>query len=154
MRLARSASEVAMNCQRCNTTIDYRFLSNCSKCGSEVGPETVPQAIELPQKVAVAPQQKRASWIRLVASVFSVLISSLVGMVSGAVTVYFTAGVLFSILLSNAGGNPSENCARGTAIGVLAILSGAFLGTAAGSAYATRHCVVKRAGQIGVSKSA
>ena len=132
-----------MNCQSCNTTIDYRFLSNCSKCGTEVRPETVPQPIEIPPKAEIAPQQKRVSWIHPVASVFYVLISSIFGMVSGAVVMYFTAGVFFSILLSNPGGNPSESCARGMAIGMLSILSGAFLGTAGGSAFATKHCVVK-----------
>jgi hypothetical protein len=143
--LAGSTNEVVMNCRSCNTTIDYRFLSNCSKCGTEVGPERVPQAIELPQKVALAPQEKRASWTHLVANVFYVLMSSLVGMVSGAVAVYFTAGVFFSILLSSAAANSSESCARGTAIAMLSILSGAFLGTAGGSAFAAKHLIIKRA---------
>ena len=130
-----------MNCRSCNTTINYRFLSNCSKCGTEVKPEIVPPAIELPKEVALAPPQKRASWIHLVANVFYVLISSLVGMVSGAIAVYFTAGVFFSILLSNAAANPSESCARGTAIAMLSILSGAFLGTAGGSAFAVNRAL-------------
>ena len=133
-----------MNCRSCNTTIDYRFLSNCSKCGTEVRPEIVPQAIELPKKVALAPQQKRASWTQLVANVFYVLMSSLVGMLSGAIAVYFTAGVFCSIL-SSAAANSSESCARGTAIAMLSILSGAFLGTAGGSAFAAKHFVIKRA---------
>ena len=136
-----------MNCQSCNTTIDYRFINNCSKCGTEVRPETVPQPTESPKDIPLAPQQKRVSWIRPVASVFYVLISSLVGMVTGAVTIYFTAGVFFSILLSNAAANPSESCARGTAIGMLSILSGAFLGTAGGSAFATRNFIVNRASE-------
>lgn len=101
--------------------------------------------MELPKKIALAPQQKRASWIQLVANVFYVVMSSLVGMISGAVVVYFTAGVFFSILLSSAADNPSESCARGMAIGMLSILSGAFLGTAGGSAFATKHFVIKRA---------
>jgi len=78
-----------------------------------------------------------------VANVFLVLISSVFGMISGAVVVYFTAGVFFSILLGNPGGNPSESCARGTAIAMLSILTGAFLGTAGGSAFATKQFVVK-----------
>jgi hypothetical protein len=146
--LAGSTNEVVMNCRSCNTTIDYRFLSNCSQCGTEVGPEIVPPATELRKGVALAPQQKRAAWIHPLANVFYVIISSLVGMVSGAVTVYFTAGVFFSILLSNAAANPSESCARGTAIGVLSILSGAFLGTAGGSAFAIKHFVLKRAANL------
>ncbi len=132
-----------MNCQSCNATIDYKFLSNCSKCGTEVRPETVPQPIDPPQDLPLAPQQKRTSWSQDVANVVCVLFSSLIGMVSGAVVMYFTAGVFFSILLSNPGGNPSENCARGMAIGMLSILSGAFLGTAGGSAYATKNFVIK-----------
>lgn len=133
-----------MKCQSCNTTIDYKFLSNCSKCGAEVRPETVPEAVEIPDEVPLAPQQKHVSWIRPVANVFSVLISSLIGMVSGAMVMYFTAGVFFSILLSNPGDNPSVSCARGAAIGLLSILSGAFLGTVSGSAFAIKHIIVKQ----------
>ena len=94
-------------------------------------------------KIRFKPVFHTRPWIHPVANVFYVLISSVVGMVSGAVVVYFTAGVFFSILLSNPGGNPSENCARGMAIGMLSILSGAFLGTAGGSAFAVKHPVLK-----------
>lgn len=133
-----------MNCRSCNTTIDYRFLSNCSQCGSEVGPETVPRPEAPPAIFVPAPIEKRSHWSDVVANVFYVLISSAVGMVSGAVVLYFTAGMFFMVVLSGGGGNPSENCARGMAIGGLSILSGAFLGTAGGSAFATKHFVVKR----------
>lgn len=133
-----------MNCQRCNTNIEYRFLSNCLECGTEVRPETLPQAIEVPKAAQIVAQEKGASWSRVVANMFYVLVSSAVGMISGAVVVYFTAGVFFSLLFASASGNPSENCARGMAIGMLSILSGAFLGTAGGSAFATKHFVIKR----------
>lgn len=136
-------NEKVMNCQSCNTIIDYRFLSNCLKCGAKVDPEPAPQAVELPEEVPLVPQQKPISWSRVVANVFCVLISSAVGMVSGAISVYFTAGVFLSVMLSSASDNPSESCARGMAIGMLSILSGAFLGAAGGSAFATKHLVIK-----------
>jgi hypothetical protein len=134
-----------MNCRSCNITIDYNFLSNCSECGTEVKPETLVPAVELFKDVPSVPQEKGVSWSRGVANVFYVLITSLVGMVSGAVLVYFTAGVFCMIVLSGATDNPSESCARGMAIGMLSILAGAFLGTAGGSAFATKHFVINRA---------
>lgn len=136
-----------MNCRSCNTTIDYKFLSDCSECGTEVKPEIVSQPIELFNEVPSAPQEKRVSWSRGVANVLYVLITSLAGMVSGAVVVYFTAGMFFMALLSSGSDNPHESCSRGMAIGMLSILSGAFLGTAGGSAYATKHFVIKRAAE-------
>jgi hypothetical protein len=131
-----------MNCRSCNTTIDYNFLSNCSECDTEVKPETLVPAVELFKDVPLVPQEKGVSWSRGVANVFYVLMTSLVGMVSGAVVVYFSA-FLFFLLLPDQGGTPSENCARGMMLGMLSIISGAFLGTAAGSAFATKHFVIK-----------
>ena len=133
-----------MNCQSCNTTIDYRFLSNCLECGNEVRPESVPQhAIKEFSGLAVAKgaRVEKPSWAHVVANVFYVLLTSLIGMISGAMVLYFTAGLFFMVMLSG-GGNPSENCARGMAIGMLSILSGAFLGTVGGSAFATNYPLI------------
>jgi len=140
-----------MNCRSCNTTIDYKFLSNCSECGSEIGPEIVPQPREIAAVAAPAPIEKRSHWSHVVANVFYVLLTSLIGMISGAVVLYFTAG-LFSMVVLSSGGNPSENCARGMAIGMLSILSGAFLGTVGGSAFAINCPPYKCLSKIEVSK--
>ncbi|HUE83043.1 MAG TPA: hypothetical protein VMM84_13090, partial [Pyrinomonadaceae bacterium] len=70
--------------------------------------------------------------------------SSIAGMISGAVVVYFAAVITCGVFLPS-GGNPSEQCARGAAIGFLSIVSGAYLGTVAGSVFAVKHPLYKGA---------
>ena len=129
-----------MNCQNCNTEIDYRFLTNCTHCNCEVQGISVPQ-IAPPDPLPPASGQ---TWGECLVNVAYVLVSSVVGMISGAVVVYFSAVIAFSIFLSPLA-NPSAECSRGMALGMLSILLGAFLGTVGGSLFALKRPLCKSA---------
>jgi len=124
-----------MNCQSCNTTIDYRFLANCSHCETQQPAplDPMPDCIQL---------EKHPTWTKRVINFVYLLASSLAGMISGAMVIYFgTAIVCISFLHST--GNPSNDCARGNAIGALSIFTGAFLGTIGGSVFAVKKPLCK-----------
>ena len=60
-------------------------------------------------------------------------------MVAGAVVMYFSAALIY-IALTPPPTYPGEhNCSRGTAIAILSILLGAFLGTVGGAAFGIKH---------------
>jgi hypothetical protein len=64
-----------------------------------------------------------------------VLLGTFGGMISGAVIVYFLAGVTYLMVYSGTPIDPmqaSEDCARGMAVGYLSILIGALIGTVLG----------------------
>ena len=66
-----------------------------------------------------------------------VLLGTFGGMFSGAVIVYFLAGVIYQMVYSGVPIDPmhaSEACARGMAVGYLSILGGTLLGTVLGGA--------------------
>ena len=126
-----------MNCQNCNTPIDYRFLTNCAHCEAE-------QASLLPEVLIQAPieSEKHATCTRRFVNFLYLMVSSGAGMFSGAVVVYFGAAFTCIAFLSSTG-NPSEDCARGNAIAFLSIFTGAFLGTIGGSALAVKNPICK-----------
>jgi len=62
-------------------------------------------------------------------------------MISGGVVVYFVGALAYIAFFGHGNGNSGEDCARGTAIAMLLILFGAFLGTIAGAAFAVKHPV-------------
>ena len=126
-----------MNCQNCDTTIDYRFLTNCAHCEAEQENLSPGVLIEAPIQSV-----KHATWTRRVINFAYVLISSAAGMISGAVVVYFGAAIICISFLSSTG-NPSADCARGNAIAFLSIFAGAFLGTMGGSAFAVKNPLCK-----------
>jgi len=132
-----------MNCQNCNTNIDYRFLTNCDHCEAE---QASPQPIQpLNEAPPIESFRARLTWTRRLVNLVYVFISSLVGMVSGAVVIYFgTAMVCIAFLRSS--DNASHDCARGNFIAVLAILIGAFLGTMGGSALAVKNPLCRARG--------
>jgi hypothetical protein len=76
-------------------------------------------------------------------NIIYVLLTSGVGMISGAVVMYFSAAVIY-IAFSSPETYPGESCARGTAIGMLAILTGGFLGTVGGTAFGVNHPVCSK----------
>jgi hypothetical protein len=128
-----------MNCKSCNTTIDYRFLTKCDHCDSEIEPA------EVPAIASAAPVERRFKWIRGVIKLAYVLVSSIAGMISGAVVSYFGGAMIFLAFFSHAStGDGSHDCARGTAIAIMLILGGGFLGTIGGSVFAVMNPVCKR----------
>src|SRR6185503_3047274 len=90
--------EDTMNCQSCNTRVDYLFLTNCEQCGNQVGPADVSQVDLMHLDPIVEP---RLNWKRRVVNLVYVLMSSLAGLVSGAVALYVFFAVLCITILNN-----------------------------------------------------
>ena len=127
-----------MNCKSCNTSIDYRFLTKCGHCDSEI------ESIGVPAIRSPAPVERHFTWIHGLINLAYVFVSSIAGMISGAVVIYVAGGIAYLALFSHVGsGNSSEECARGTAIAMLLILSGALLGTVGGCVFAVKNLVFK-----------
>jgi hypothetical protein len=127
-----------MNCQNCNTPIDYRFLTNCAHCEAK-------QASLLPEVLIQAPieSEKHATWTRRFVNFLYLMVSSGAGMFSGAVVVYFCAAFTYRLFLSNTV-DPGHGCGgRGAAIVVLSMFTGAFLGTIGGSVFAVKNPLCK-----------
>ena len=87
--------------------------------------------------------QKERVWPYRLVNVIYVLLTAGVGMISGAVVFYFSGAVIY-MALSTPETYPGENCAQGTALGFLAILTGGFLGTVAGTAFGVKHRVCSK----------
>jgi hypothetical protein len=131
-----------MNCQSCNTRIDYRFLTTCAHCGSKVeGASLTPN----PPPPDPPSMKSGLTWKQGLINVAYVFASAVTGMISGAVVIYFAGAMVYLTFFSGGGGNPSEQCARGTAAAVLSILLGAFLGTMGGSVFAVKKPLCKGA---------
>lgn len=81
--------------------------------------------------------------MRAMANLGYVLVTSVVGMISGAVIVYVGAALIYRAVYINVNENPSVACARGQAIALLSIVLGAFLGTMIGSAFAVKRPLCK-----------
>lgn len=126
-----------MNCQSCNTKIDYRFLSNCTACGCAVEPTEGSQSELLPQFQPVEPVRKCLTWTRRLVNLGYLLVSSAAGLMIGTVVI-LSAGVL----IINAVGVPM-GCGTGSTVGFLLLVVGAFLGTIGGSAFAVKHPLCK-----------
>jgi hypothetical protein len=135
-----------MNCLSCNAKIDYRFLTNCSYCDCELEKADCLQSDSSPALPPARSGENAFTWRQRAGNVACIFVSAIVGMTSGAVLVYFTGAMVCAALLRDTG-NPGENCARGTAIGFLLIVLGAWLGTIGGSVFAVKHrlgeCAVK-----------
>lgn len=129
-----------MNCQSCNSRIDYRFVTNCAHCGAEAT-----QAAPPPNVVESIPES--LTWTQRLVNLGYVFASAIAGLVSGAVTLYFLGAIFYINFLSGSTGNPGADCARGTAFAGLSILSGAFLGTIGGTTFALKkplcHAILK-----------
>jgi len=130
-------TRLAMNCESCNTTIDYRFQTNCAHCESEQASLPMP-LIQAP----TASVEKRFTWTRRVISLAYILTISAAGMISGTVVLYIaTAFTVTAVLIPL--GVPNPGCGTGCLIGFLALASGAFLGTVGGTVFAMKHPVCK-----------
>lgn len=127
--------EEAMNCRNCNTTINYNYVADCPQCGSAVAGGDLPKL-----DPSTGSGQKESVWPYRLVNVIYVLLTAGVGMISGAVVFYFSGAVL-NIAFSSPETYPGESCARGTAIAMLTILTGGFLGTVGGSVFGVKHPV-------------
>jgi hypothetical protein len=131
-----------MNCQSCNTRIDYRFITNCTHCGCEVPRVELTQLDPLSKLPSLDSSEKAFTWKQRLLNLAYVFVSSVAGMISGSAVVYFVGGMAYLVLFSGVG-NPSEACARGNLVGLLLILVGAYLGTVGGSVFAIKNPLCK-----------
>ena len=122
-----------MNCQSCHSRIVYLYETNCAQCGAEATQIDAPATL-----ASVGLVQQSLTWKQRVANLAYVLASAGAGMVSGAVTIYFAGVIFYMTFLSGSTGNPSRDCARGAAVAFLSIVSGAFMGTVGGTAFAIK----------------
>lgn len=134
-----------MNCQSCNTRIDYLFLTNCAHCGCAVEPTDESQLEKFPQFQPIEPIEKRLTWKGRLVNVVYLFVSSIAGLITGTVVIYFTGGFVFRAVLTvvDPQPEPGEYCALGSALGFLCIVGGAFLGTVGGSVFAVKRPVCK-----------
>ena len=126
-----------MNCQSCNTKIDYRFLSNCTVCGCAVEPTEGSQPELLPQFQPVEPVRKRLTWTKLLVNLGYLLVSSVAGLLIGSVVI-----MVGGVLIIKAVG-VTMGCGTGSFVGFLMLHGGAFLGTIGGSAFAVKRPLCK-----------
>jgi hypothetical protein len=139
--------EVVMNCQNCNTKIDYRFLTNCTHCGNEVvQSDLLVQRNTFPEFQSIEAVEKRLTWRRRLINLVYLFASSIAGMFSGAMFVCFGATMVFAAVLKiiDPDPRPGAYCGLGSAIGFFSIFGGAFLGTVGGTLFAVKHPLRKR----------
>ena len=129
--------EEAMNCRTCNTIINYNYVTDCPQCGSAV------ERCDLPKlNPSTESGQKESVWSYRLANIIYVLLTSVAGMISGAVVLYFSAAIIY-IALASPETYPGQHCSRGMAVGMLSILAGGFLGTVGGTAFGVKHSICR-----------
>jgi len=131
-------TRLAMNCQSCNTTIDYRFQTNCAHCETEQASLPL-AAIQEP----IGSVKKRFTWTRRVVSLIYVLTISAATMVSSAVVLYVSSTIIYVYFLTRPVNGPHSCGGPEEAVAVFSILIGAFLGTVGGSVVAVKNPVWK-----------
>jgi hypothetical protein len=91
--------------------------------------------------------ETRLDWKRRLVNLVYVLMISLAGMVSGAVALYVGFAILCITILNHLPKDPTEEpgatCARGMFLTFMVIVSGAFLGTVGGTAFAVKRPLLK-----------
>ena len=121
-----------MNCKQCNATIDYNYLTACPQCGSAVEGGNLPQA---------GPDKKKSAWLYYVGNIIYVLMTSAVGAYAGAIAFVFTAFAVGKLLLPPPS-YPGAYCGWGNVIGFYSIMTGAFLGTVAGTVFTIKRPIL------------
>jgi hypothetical protein len=129
--------EEEMNCRSCNTLINYNYLSDCPQCGCAV------EQGALPKLDPSAGAQEERGWSYYLTKILYVLSASVVGMIAGAVVLYFSAGVIY-LALASPEPYPGAYCGRGMAVRILSILAGGFLGSVGGTAFSIKHSMSSR----------
>ena len=134
-----------MNCQSCNTRIDYLFLTNCAHCGCAVEPTDESQLEKFPQFQPIEPIEKRLTWKGRLVNVVYLFVSSIAGLITGTVVLWITGGMIFKAVLALVDPHPfpGSYCGLGSMIGFLCIVGGAFLGTVGGSVFAVKRPLCK-----------
>jgi hypothetical protein len=130
--------EEVMKCESCSAQIEYRFLKNCTYCDSEIVQTESSQNDVISTVQLIEPVKKMSRWVKGVINVGYVLVTSIAGMISGAVAIYALAAITYPAFFRPSG-DPSLDCSRGTAIGFLSIVVGAYLGTVGGSVFAVKR---------------
>ena len=126
-----------MNCQSCNTKIDYRFLSNCTVCGCAVVPTEGSKLELLPQFQPVEPVRKRLTWTGRLVNLGYLLVSSVAGLMIGSVVILYGGALIIRAV------DIPMGCGTGSMVGFLLLVVGAFLGTIGGSAFAVKRPLCK-----------
>ena len=130
-----------MNCQECNTEIDYRFLTNCAQCGCAVETASAELNPTLPTPTTV---RKRLGWVRRLVNTAYVLTLSMFGTISGTIT--FAVATMFLGMIERAIYPPNPNvhgCGRGQLISIVMLFSGAFLGTVGAAVFASSRPIFR-----------
>ena len=127
-----------MNCQSCDTTIDYRFQTNCAGCETKEANLPI-----LPIEAPIDSLKKRLTWVKRVVNFFYLLISSAAGMISGGVVLYFAGAIIYRAFLRSDDSVPHSCGGPAEAIAILSIWGGAFLGTVGGSVFAMKKPICK-----------
>jgi hypothetical protein len=133
--------EDPMNCQSCNTRIDYLYLTNCAHCGCTIEPAGAAELQPLPEVPPLESFQKQKTWKRRLVNLGYLFVSAIAFMISGAVVVWVGAAFIMNVLIDlfDPVQTPGEYCGFGMALGYLSILVGGFLGTMVGSAVAIKR---------------
>ena len=127
-----------MNCRNCNCIINYNYLTECPQCACAVGGGDLPRL-----DPSTGSSKKESVWRYYLGNLIYLMVTSVVGMISGAVVLYFSAAV-FYMALASPERYPGQHCARGMALGMLSILAGGFLGTIGGTAFSLKHPLIKQ----------
>ena len=122
-----------MNCPSCNTTVDYRFLTNCPNCETK-------QPVIAPIQDPVD-SEKRLTWIKRLINITYILISSMAGLIFGATVLYY--GILMTSIVFVSGSRSVSHGCGNEAVAIISMLSGAFLGTVGGSVFAVKKPLCK-----------
>src|SRR5262245_52722676 len=104
-----------MNCQSCNTRIDYLYLTNCEECGcvlDAIAASQLPPLSDVPPLESFKP---RLGWKRGVVNVGYVFANSVAWMFTGAVFVWVSAGYVMKIAIDmlDPVQTPGEYCGLG-----------------------------------------
>ncbi|HEX3186144.1 MAG TPA: hypothetical protein VHQ94_15205 [Pyrinomonadaceae bacterium] len=134
-----------MNCQSCNTRIDYYYLTNCPHCGCAIeatGPLPLPP---LPEPPPLESFRKRLTWKQRVVNFGYLIFSASSFMIAGAVVVWVVAGFAMNVLIDllDPVQTAGEYCGFGMALGFLSLVAGGFLGTIGGSVLAVKRPIFK-----------
>ena len=118
-----------MNCKSCNARIDYRFVSNCVECGSEI------QQASLRQSNLLEMLEPRLTWIQKLINAVYILVGSMAGLVSGGVGAYFAFAITYRVFFHDPD-HRSTSCGSGPdLIIIFSILATAYLGMVGGTVF-------------------